>query len=249
MSGSPSASVASAPTLVAPVSASMRPTIDPQVKEADRRKWDGSKVPEYDGTNFCRWDRAITREFMMHNAEWLLEKRLPGDDIIHKRALVFIRQTVDETHENLIDDCKDAYEIYANVTKHHKAWLRINMPRLQEELAMIRQHIDESAGAYLSLLTAVDECSRYGFVFPLKHKSDAAISLQHLLLHTGKCARFLLFISIMMACLQASISSRSSMIKASHSSHHQRLKAMALLSDSTLHFFSRVRAVPLHLGL
>jgi hypothetical protein len=133
----------------------MGPTIDSQGREADSRKWDGSKVPEYDGTNFRRWDRAVTGEFMVHNAEWLLEKRLPGDDIIHKRALVFIRQRLDETHEKLIDECTEAFEIYANVVKHHKAWLRINMPRLQEELAMIRQHVDESAGAYLSRLEAL----------------------------------------------------------------------------------------------
>jgi hypothetical protein len=148
MSGLPTASAA-------PASASTAPTIDPLEKEADNRKWDCDKVPEYNGTNCRRWDRAVTGEFMVHNVDWLLEKRLPGDDIIHKRAIVIIRQTVDETHDNIIDDCTDAFEIYANVVHHHKAWLQINMPRIQEELAMIRQRIDESADAYLSRLQAL----------------------------------------------------------------------------------------------
>jgi hypothetical protein len=39
--------------------------------------------------------------------------------------------------------------------------------------------------------TAVDECSRFGFSFPLKHKSDAAIFLKHLILHTAKVHRVL----------------------------------------------------------
>jgi hypothetical protein len=128
--------------------------VDRLVQEADNREWDGSKVPEYDGINFRRWDRATTGEFMVHNAEWLLKKRPPCDNVIHKLALVVIRQTVDETHENLIDDCKDAHKICQHVVAHHKSRLRLNMPRFQEELAIIRQHTDESAAAYLSRLKA-----------------------------------------------------------------------------------------------
>jgi hypothetical protein len=143
MSG-PQSPVTSAGTTTIPAA------VDPLVQEADDGKWDSSKVPEYDGTNFRQWDRYVTGEFLNHNAEWILEKRLPGDKIVHKRALVFIRRSVDVIHDHLIDDCEDVFKIYKNIVAHHKAWLRINLPRLQEELAMIRQQVDETSTFYLS---------------------------------------------------------------------------------------------------